>query len=210
MRAMGDFWAAITQSKREFAYSAGAKFDVFAIASGLLRNGEATSWPSKRVVAICQHRYPSPDRSAFTTSGPVSIFRSFIGGNRFDIGYQRPGPIECGSVSHNSMAVNTTRLGKERCKRNQSLSLQWPLLVLLVVWTRMWSAALLALVPVWSARKCLARIQQAQPWPVLPSACCVMTQASAAHHGDTIAPWGAYNLRPPSGMSPGGGFVFGD
>ncbi len=135
---------------------------------------------SKRIVADCQHRYPSPDRSALTQGRPVSHFRSFIGGNRVDIGYHRRLAIELMHGSADFGATLKTTLGREKCRKHLSSLPQWLSLVLLAVLKATWNAVWLALAPVWSQQKFWVQIVQGQSWPVQLQACCATTQVSTA------------------------------
>ena len=198
------------QSKRESAHLRGSLIGDFAIVSRFCTVRDATAAPNRHSVAICQHRYPSPDRSVPFADRPVSTFRSFIGKNRFDIGYQARLPLECGTANVHLSGVNTTRLGKVLCKRHQSLLPLRLFSVWLAAWIQTWNAALLAQAQVWSLLKFWTLIQPAQHWLALRSVFCVMTQASVVRHANNTPLGGIYNLKPPSGSAPVAVFCFED
>ena len=176
-----------TQLRRESAYLWGGRTCGFATGSECGSLGHAAGRPSKRPAALCQHRYPSPDRSALSQGRPVILFQrsdsgGLIGGKPTVIEYQGPRPIVFARWRTNSGAALKSMLGKQTCKRHPSSLPQWRPLALLAAWTPTWNAAPLAQVQALSLPKRWAPIRQARRWPVLPLAFCVTTQASAAAH----------------------------
>ena len=182
----------LTQLRRESAYFWGGRTCGFATPSECGNVGLAAGRPSKRPAALCQHRYPSPDRSASSQGRPVILFQQadsafWIGGKLTVIEYQAPCPIVFARCRTNSGAALKPKLGKRTCKRHPSSLPLWRPLAWPAASTLTWNAALQAPALVSSHPKHWAPIRQVRRWPVRPLAFCVTTQASAAAHAKTFA-----------------------
>lgn len=180
------------QLRRESAYFWGGRTCGFASRFECGNVGLAAGRPSKRPAALCQHRYPSPDRSASSQGRPVILLgradsASRIGGKLTVIEYQAPCPIVFARCRTNSGAALKPKLGKRTCKRHPSSLPLWRPLASPAALTPTWNAAPQAQVLVSSLPKRWAPIRQARRWPVLPLVFCVMTQVSAAAHAKTFA-----------------------
>ncbi len=126
------------------------------------------------------HRYPSPDRPAYSPSRPMTVFRPSQHEKSVDIGYHGDFAIDLPADRANSGGIQETKTGSRLCKRHQSSSRQWQYLVWQVASKVIWSAALPAQVQALWLQTFWAQIQQVQHWLVPLQACCVTTQASTA------------------------------
>ena len=182
------------QSKREFAHFWGGQTRGYAEGRECGNFDLVAERTSKRSAAFCQHRYPSPDRSAYFQGRPVVPFRPLIGGNRTVIGYHGVLAIEFGTRTADSGAVLKSKLGRKSCRRLLSSLPPLPCLALPVALKATWNAALRAQAQALSLPRFWALTQPAPCLPVRPLACCATTQASTAvNKTDTRAHAGRVN-----------------
>lgn len=125
------------------------------------------------------HRYPSPNRPAYSPSRSITEIRLSAQKNRRDIGYHGEIAIHRGADRANCGAVDITTIGLRLCKRHQSSSRQWQYSVWRVALIMTWSAASLAQVAALWLQNCLVQTAQALCLQVPLSACSATTQASA-------------------------------
>ena len=145
---------------------------------------DVASCSSKHGATSFLHRYPSPDRPAYSPSRPMTVistlFRLIAPKKTVDIGYQAEIFIDPDVGHANWGGGPETTTGLRLCKRHQSSSRQWQYLVWQVALRATQSVALqaraLALLP----QKCLAQIAQGQCLQALPLACFATTRASTA------------------------------
>lgn len=169
------------QSKREFAHSDGVSTMGFARLALECHGDFADGRSSKRSAVICQHRYPSPCRSALFQSRPTSL-----SGDRIVVkaasGLHVQNGLAIAATSVDSARAFETNKGRQQCLRLLRSSL-WPQFS---DWPAVWN-------PTSSARSQVqprvrlqptqqASIRQPARLPVGPLACCVTTPASAAPH----------------------------
>lgn len=199
-----------TQSKRESADRAWAsiqRYESFLVGRIV---STAKLCPNSNGFANLLHRYPSPDRPAYSPSRPVTVFCRFLRKIRGDIGYHNVFAIYRCVDRTMSGAMRTTDKGIEQCKRHRSF-LQW--------WQySVWQVALKAILSVvWPAQALVssqqrswAQTQPAQPWLVQPLACFATTQVStaAAKHGTAPLTGAIIKLDRRRGMTPAAVFVF--
>ncbi len=184
--------SAITpQAERDSADDLRRAFGSFSLTSGCVNLSLEEMVTNKSINSTSLHRYPSPDRPAYSPSRPMTVFRRLVGNNAVDIGYQADLAIDRPTDRVNSGATQITTIGVRLCKRHQSSSRQWQYLVWQVALRATQSVALqaqaLALLP----QKFSALIAQARCLPVQLLACFATTQASTAavkvdtraHHG---------------------------
>lgn len=166
------------QSKREVAHSGLLKQQSFAKQQYCLRHEIVVDHSSNWSATNSLHRYPSPNRSAYSPSRPITVFRRYGPDLLHDIGYHAGIAIHRCAVRTNSGATYETTIGLRLCKRHQSSLRQWQYLV--------WQVALRATQSVASQAQALALLPQkywaltaqALSLPVLPQACFATTQAS--------------------------------
>jgi len=140
-----------------------------------------TKGSSKLDVVKSLYRYPSPNRPAYSPSGPITDSCLNSDQAEYDIGYQtdlgfvgRSGRINCDAPSE-------TTIGLRLCKRHQSSSRQLQYSVWLVASITMWNAAWPAQVRALWLLNCLARTVQVQWLSVRQLAFSVTTRAFAAN-----------------------------
>jgi hypothetical protein len=134
-------------------------------------------------VANCQNRYPSPNRSACVSGGPVSFSRvqkvGYSGRNRVVIAYQPNKGVDVGGQNSESDATFNSHKGKQLCLKFQLFSRRFHSLVLqhVPVSTQMASVRLLAQVSAVRLAKCLAVAAAASKarWLVLSLVRCSTT-----------------------------------
>lgn len=153
-----------------------------------------TKAPSTLDVVNSLYRYPSPNRPAYSPSGPITVSCLNAARKKYDIGYHSEMGFGANSGRINCDAPSETTIGLRLCKRHQSSLQQWQFLVWLVALTMTSNAALQARAQALLPQNCLALTGPVQ-WllaPVLASF--VTTQAwplaakldSRAHRGRTI------------------------
>jgi len=166
------------QSQREIAYSASAGQQFCSAFSSFGKVGNVAGRSRYRSAAFSLHRYPSPDRPAYSPSRPITEFRLSDAKNVDDIGYHYGIAIHQGAVRTHSGAAKITTIGIRSCTRKQSSLRQWPYLVCQVASEMTlnvaWSERVRALLP----RKSLGRIAPGRCLPVQRSASFVTTRAS--------------------------------
>ena len=144
---------------------------------------------SKRVPANLLHRYPSPDRPAYSPSRPITVFAkrltALIRGNALisgpAIGYQGQNSVHTAARRCEGGATPQTYKGNEQCKRKHlSFSQPWPSSVSPAAWKVTPSVVSQAQVLASWLQKCLGQIVPAPCSPVLPLASCVTTPVSTA------------------------------
>ena len=168
------------QSKREVAHFWGVQTRGYAGGRECGNVDLVAERTSKRSAAICQHRYPSPDRSAYFQGRPVVPFRPRVGGKRTAIGYHGDLAIEFGTRSADSGAVLKLKLGRKSCRRLLSSLPPLPCLALPVALKATWNAVLPAQARALSLPKFWGLTRLAPCLPVRPLACFATTQASTA------------------------------
>ena len=200
------------QSKREIAYLV-APDHLFFTRRQYSFNTEVVAKPSSiGLAANSLHRYPSPDRSAYSPSRPITVFRRKLPKRNGDIGYHSEIAMHRGADRTNCGATYKTTIGLRLCKRHQSSSRQWQYLV----WQVALKATLSAAWPVQARalwpQKCLALTAQVPCLRVPQQVCCATTQAlTAASKTDNRAHLGRaiYGNRR-RGVTPAAVFRFGD
>lgn len=191
---MAEWWvspAIATQSKRVSADSLRRAFGGFALTPECVTLNAEEMVTNKSTASNSLHRYPSPDRPAYSPSRPMTVFCLWAGNSAVDIGYQHELAIDRHTDCVNTDATEITTIGVRLCKRHQSSLRQWQYLVWQVALRATQSVALqvpvLALLP----QKFSALTAQAQCLLVQLLACFATTQASTAavkvetpaHHG---------------------------
>jgi hypothetical protein len=186
--------ASAVQFEREAAESRHVRYARFLWAQTCAILKLTAKGSSKLDVVNSLYRYPSPNRPAYSPSGPITVFCLNSAQTEYDIGYHsdlgfgaRTGGINCDVPSDKT-------IGLRLCKRHQSSSRQWQFLVWLVALTMTWNAALRAQAQALSPQNCLAQTGPVQWLSAQASAFFVMMQASLlaakletrAHRGRTI------------------------
>lgn len=168
------------QSKREFAYSAGPAKQCYSDRHSLVTVNGVAGRSRICSAANSLYRYPSPDRPAYSPSGPITVFRLYSAKMTGDIGYHCEIAIHRGADRTNRGAVDITMIGLRLCKRHQSSSRQWQYLVWQVALRATWNvASQVQALALW-LQKYWVRTAQGQSWQVQQPAFCVTTQASTA------------------------------
>ena len=153
-----------------------------------------TKVPSTLDVVNSLYRYPSPNRPAYSPSGPITVCRRNSARRNYDIGYHSELGFVENSGRINCDAPSETTIGLRLCKRHQSSLQQWQYSVWQVASIMTSNAALQARAQALLPQNCLALTGPVQ-WllaPVLASF--VTTQAwplaakldTRAHRGRTI------------------------
>ena len=168
------------QSEREIAYLATSAQQCFSVRRALSRLLSVVGTSILCPATFSLYRYPSPDRSAYSPSRPITEIRLPDAETTADIGYHGEFAIHRRAGHANCGAADITTIGLRLCKRHQSSLRQWQYLVWQVALRATWNVALLALVPALWLQKCWVQIAQAQCLPVPLQACCATTQASTA------------------------------
>jgi hypothetical protein len=199
------------QSKRETAYCGPHLLQGFAAQQTCVSVIDVARRSSNRLATYFLHRYPSPDRSAYSPGRPITVFRRLAHKYGVVIGYQADLAIDLGADRVNSGATLTTTIGRRLCKRHQSSLRQSQHLVWqgasTLIWNAVWRAQALVL---W-AHKSLEQIQQQPHWPVPQQACSVTTRAFVAPHVNSTASFGALNqFNRRRGSTPAAVLCFGD
>lgn len=165
------------QSEREIAYFAGSAQQCFSARRALSRLLSVVGTSIFCPATFSLYRYPSPDRSAYSPSRPITEIRLPDAETTADIGYHGEFAIHRRAGHANCGAADITTIGLRLCKRHQSSLRQWQYLVWQVALTTMQSVASPALrVALWP-QKFLAQTAQAPCLQVLRSVCFAMTQA---------------------------------
>lgn len=180
--------------RREIAYFRTAFQQDYPGSSDYCSLGPVTARANADAAASLRHRYPSPDRPAYSPSRSITEIRLSGRKNRRDIGYHGEIAIHRGADCTNCGAIDITTLGLRLCKRHQSSSQRWQYLVWQVALIMTWSAASSAQVAASWLQNCLVQTAQALCLQVPLSACSATTQAYAlaakvdhrAHRGRTI------------------------
>lgn len=189
-------WSIVTQSKRVSADELHSAFVGFAPAADCVNLSSGSVVTNKIAGSTSLHRYPSPDRPAYSPSRPMTVFRRWVRNNAVDIGYQHDLAIDRPTDRVNSGVTQITTIGVRLCKRHQSSLRQWQYLVWQVAWKATQSVALQAQAQALLLQKFLARTAQAPCLQVQPQACFATTQAStAAAKVDNRAHQGCANNR---------------
>ncbi len=168
------------QFKRETAHLLMAAQQFYASAETSAKVFRLAALSSLRAVIFSLNRYPSPDRSAYSPSRPITVFRRNKGNLADDIGYHREIAIDGGAGRTNWGATYKTTIGLRLCKRHQSSLRQWQYLVWQVASKVTQSVALLAQAQVWSQLKFSALTALVQCLQAPLPACFATTQASTA------------------------------
>lgn len=168
---------------------------------------------SSESLATCSHnRYPSPDRSAYSPSRPITVFRPSETESEVDIGYQHVFAMHLRADRVNCGATLTTMIGSRLCKRHQSSLRQWQCSAWPVASKAMWNVALQAQAQALWLLKFSVQIAPEQCLPALLQVCCATTQAStAAVKQDNRAHRGRINFgNRRRGTAPAAVLRFGD
>jgi len=153
-----------------------------------------TKAPSTLDVVNSLYRYPSPNRPAYSPSGPITVSCRNSARKKYDIGYHSELGFGANSGRINCDAPSETTIGLRLCKRHQSSLQQWQYSVWLVALRTTWSAALSALELALRPRRSLERTEPVRLPLVQLQVFCAITQASRAaknldtraHRGRTI------------------------
>ena len=169
---------ATKQSKQEIAYYGLEMQQSFAERISFANIHIVVGHSSICPAATSIYRYSSPDRSAYSPSRPITVFRLWAKKMTGDIGYHHELAIDRNAGRANCGADDITTIGLRLCKRHQSSLRQWQYLVWQVASKVTQSAVLQVQQAAWWLQRCLAPTVQAQCLPVLPSAYFATTQAS--------------------------------
>ena len=172
--------ACTKQSKREFAHFVPSCHSFFPAQQYMSTVTIVDRLSSNCRSAKSLYRYPSPNRSAYSPSRPITVFRRSAGKSADDIGYHSEIAMHQGADRANCGATFITTIGLRLCKRHQSSLRQWQYLVWLVALKVTSNAAWPVQAQALWQQKCLAQTAQAQCLPVQPQVCCATTQASTA------------------------------
>lgn len=138
---------------------------------------KASLLSSQRDATSSPNRYHSPDRPAYSPSGPMTVFRRSDAQNGSDIGYQGDLGIDGRIIRINSDVTSKTTIGLRLCKRHQSSLRQWQYSVWQVALKAIRSAPSLAQALALWPQNCLVRTAQVR-WQLAHSlALCVEKQA---------------------------------
>ena len=208
----GESVLAVMQSKRVIAHSGLAPFRGFPESKACGKVERVVERSSNRSPAVSLHRYPSPDRPAYSPSRPITVFRPCPRKKATDIGYQCVFAIHFPADRVNCGATLTTTIGLSLCKRHQSSLLQWQCSAWPVASKATWNAAWPVQAQALSQPRFWALTQLGQCLPVLLLAYCATTQAStAAVKLDNRAHHGRVTFRNRRrGHAPAAVFCFGD
>ena len=168
------------QSKREFAYLEMSDDLFFTRQQYCFTNVIVVGLSSNRTATNSLYRYPSPNRSAYSPSRPITVFRRKLHKMQGDIGYHSKIAMHQGADRTNCGATYKTTIGLRLCKRHQSSLRQWQYLVWQVALRATLSAAWQAQAQALSPQKCLALTALVQCLPVQQPVCCATTQALTA------------------------------
>lgn len=168
------------QFKRETAHLLTGTQQFYASAETSAKVSYVAVLSSLRTASISLNRYPSPDRSAYSPSRPMTVFRLNKGNLADDIGYHGEIAIDDRAGRTNWGATYKTTIGLRLCKRHQSSLRQWQYLVWQVASKVTSSAALLVQAQASWLQKCLAQTAQVQCLLAPQLACFATTQASTA------------------------------
>ena len=198
------------QSEREIAYLTASSQQCFSERRPFSRLLSVVGTSILCPATFSLYRYPSPDRSAYSPSRPITEIRLLDAERTDDIGYHGEFAIHLRAGRANCGAADITTIGLRLCKRHQSSLRQWQYLVWQVALTTMQSVALPARrVALWP-QKFLAQTAQAPCLQALRSACCATTQAlPPAAKLDNSARFGrAINGDRRRGYAPAAVFAF--
>lgn len=171
--------ALTAQSRREIAYFPAAFQEDYSGSSYYCKLDPVAARTNADAAASSLHRYPSPDRPAYSPSRPITENRLSAQKNGRDIGYHGEIAIHRGADCANCGAIDITTIGLRLCKRHQSSSQRWQYLVWQVASITTSSAVSLVQQVVSWLPKCLAQTAQEQCSLVQPLAYFATTQASA-------------------------------
>ena len=166
------------QSKREAAHFAGVWQQRCSDQPSLSKIETIVGPSSFCPAAKSLYRYPSPNRSAYSPSRPITEFRLPVVKNTADIGYHGEIAIHRSADRTNRGAAVITMIGLRLCKRHQSSLRRWQYLVWQVALITMLSAVLRVRQAAWWLQKYLAPIARVQCSQAPRLACCATTQAS--------------------------------
>ena len=198
------------QSKREIAYFPLAAQQYCSEPTTFYKDENAAGRSSFCHTANSLYRYPSPSRSAYSPSRPITGFRLCAPKTVGDIGYHGEIAIHRGADCTNRGAVDITMIGSRLCKRHQSSLRQWQYLVWRVALTTMRSVASpVRLAALW-LQKFWAQIVQVQCLQVQQSAYFATTQvyAPAAKIDNRVRQGRAMNESRRRGHTPAAVFAF--
>lgn len=166
------------QSGQEVADIRGLKIVGFPD-SGVCGNlTKASLLSSQRDADSSPNRYHSPDRPAYSPSGPMTVFRRSDAQNGSDIGYQRDLGIDGRSIRINSDVTSKSTIGLRLCKRHQSSLRQWQYSVWQVALKTMQNVPLQVQALALWLQNCLEQIVPVQWSSVPPRACSATTLVS--------------------------------
>ena len=170
-----------TKPKRETAHVWGFVAGLFAAPASSVTVETVARLSSNCSATVSLHRYPSPDRPAYSPSRPITGFRPSPVKSGADIGYQRDLLIDPAMGRDQSRAAEHKTVGLGQCKRHHSFLPQLQYLVWQVALITMQSAGSQVRRAVWSQLKCWALTLQPRLSLAPLQASSVTTPAFAAN-----------------------------
>ena len=174
-------------------------------------NGKA-GWSSKRPGFNTLYRYPSLPRPVCTANRPTTllrVLRAFSRAPTLAIGYHANADNVLAQAGATVALAQTTKIGKEQCKRFRSFLRQWQYSVWQGALTMMSSVALPVQARGLSPLNCWAPTGPARWLSVQPQASSATTRAFAADLR-LFAPAGVQHAKAVAGgYSPAAAFCFG-
>lgn len=169
------------QPQRETAQVTALATSCFAGRDSFANVATVASLSSNCGATVSLHRYPSPDRPAYSPSRPITVFRPTDRKLGADIGYQCVLSMYPGIGRSQSRAAKQIKLGSRSCKRHQSFLLRLQYSVWQVALTTTQSVGSLVRQAVLPLLKYSAQIRQQLQLPVPQQASSVTTPAFAAN-----------------------------